>query len=349
MDRYIGIDVHRDSSTIVVLSAKGKRTRRDVVDTNGRTLVRYLRHLSGTLHVCIEESPWSEWLHEILSPAVAELVVYQAEWTPGPKNDSIDAHGLAEKLRLGQTGSGNFKAPAHHRRLREWARAYDALMLDVARCKNRLKAQFQRRGIQCNGKTVYDPEHRDEWIAQLPPAMRPSVELMGLELDCLTELKGDAERALLAEARKHPMSKILATAPGLGAIRTARLIAIVVTPYRFRSKRQFWAYCGFGVVTRSSNDWMQTLEGWVRGRTVQTRGLNRNHNPALKAIFKSAAQTAIGRKKSDHPLRQTYDRLLASGTRPNLAKITIARKIAAAVLAMWKNKEVYKKARQAVS
>ena len=85
MDRYIGIDVHRDSTTIVVLSATGKRTRRDVVDTNGRTLIRYLRALSGTLHVCIEESPWSEWLHELLSPLVAELVVYQSQWSPRPE------------------------------------------------------------------------------------------------------------------------------------------------------------------------------------------------------------------------------------------------------------------------
>ncbi len=350
MDRYIGIDVHRDSSTVVVLNAKGKRTRRDVVDTNGRTLVRYLQQLSGTLHVCIEESPWSEWLHEVLSPTVAELVVYQAEWQPGPKNDAMDAQGLAEKLRLGQTGPGNFKAPAsYHRELREWARTYQALMLDVARCKNRFKAQFLRRGIGCTGSTVYDPTQRDEWIARLPPAMRPSAELLGLELDCLTELKGDAEKALVAESRRHPISRVLETAPGLGPIRTARLIAIVVTPHRFRSKRQFWAYCGFGVVTRTSNDWIQTPEGWVRARSVQTWGLNRNHNPALKGIFKSAATTAIGRKKPDHPLRQTYDRLLESGTRPNLATITVARKIAAAVLAMWKNKEVYKEARQAVS
>ncbi len=33
---------------------------------------------------------------------------------------------------------------------------------------------------------------------------------------------------------------------------------------------------------------------------------------------------------------------LVSGTRPPLARLTIARKIAATVLAMWKNEEVYK-------
>ena len=34
-------------------------------------------------------------------------------------------------------------------------------------------------------------------------------------------------------------------------------------------------------------------------------------------------------------------RLLAGGTKPNLAKVTVARKIAAIVLAMWKTEEVY--------
>ncbi len=36
MDRYLGLDVHRDSTTVVVLSAKGKRVRHDRVETNGQ-------------------------------------------------------------------------------------------------------------------------------------------------------------------------------------------------------------------------------------------------------------------------------------------------------------------------
>lgn len=98
MARYLGIDVHRDSSTICVLSATGKRVTHEVVETNGHALVDYIRRLRGKLHVCIEEGTWSEWLYEILSPHVVELVVYQNEWTPGAKSDAIDAHGLAEKL-----------------------------------------------------------------------------------------------------------------------------------------------------------------------------------------------------------------------------------------------------------
>ena len=51
---------------------------------------------------------------------------------------------------------------------------------------------------------------------------------------------------MLRESHRHRIARILETAPGLGPIRVAQMLPIVVTPYRFRTKRQFWAYCGFG-------------------------------------------------------------------------------------------------------
>jgi hypothetical protein len=77
----------------------------------------------------------------------------------------------------------------------------------------------------------------------------------------------------------------LATAPGIGPIRAALLVAIVVTPARFRTTRQFWSYSGLGIVSRSSSDWVRDSRGvWVRKPTAQTRGLNRNRQPELKGV-----------------------------------------------------------------
>lgn len=47
MERYLGVDVRRDSSTVCVLDAAGKQVRRDVVETNGKVLVGDLRQLRG--------------------------------------------------------------------------------------------------------------------------------------------------------------------------------------------------------------------------------------------------------------------------------------------------------------
>jgi transposase len=121
----------------------------------------------------------------------------------------------------------------------------------------------------------------------------------------------------------------------------AQLLPIVVSPWRFRTKRQFWSYCGLGIVMRTSSDWVQKPDGgWARAQVQQTRGLTRMHNRTLKGIFKGAATTVVTQQRAD-PLHQDYQRIVTAGTKPNLAKLTLARKIAATALAMWKQQEVY--------
>jgi len=91
---------------------------------------------------------------------------------------------------------------------------------------------------------------------------------------------------------------------------------------------------------RSSSDWVQEDGRWLKTRVFQTRGLNFNHNRMAKAIFKGAATSVIAHCGAN-PLREGYDRQLETGTKPNLAKLTVARQIAAIVLAMWKTQEEY--------
>ncbi len=69
-----------------------------------------------------------------------------------------------------------------------------------------------------------------------------------------------------------------------------------------------------------------------------TRGLNRNHNPMLKTVFKGAANAAVSKAG---PLREYYEASVARGVDGDLAKLTLARKIAAVALHLWKKGEVF--------
>ena len=341
MRRYVGVDVHSESCSICILQGAGKRARRDVVATNGAALVEYFRQLPGQVQVCIEETEWAAWIWEILSPHVSEMVVVQGERRKGAsKSDALDAQVLADRLRTGRIDKPVFKAPREFARLRELARVYWAATGDLTRAKNRLKSSFRRRGIRCVGTSVYSAKGRSQLIRDLPSSMRDAATVLGDQVDYLEALKAERESALVAESHRHGISRILETVPGLGPVRVAQLLPIVVTPHRFRTKRQFWAYCGFGVVTHSSADWTRRNGEWVRDRVPQTRGLNRNFNRQLKGIFKAAATTVIAH--SGPNLFQTvYEDLCAAGTKPNLAKLTVSRRIAATTLAMWKTQEVY--------
>ena len=101
MRRYIGLDVHKTSTTFAVMGESGKRLGTHVVETNGRALVEQLKTIPGERHVCVEEGTQSAWIYEILSPHVDEIVVSGISESRGPKNDERDAYDLAEKLRTG--------------------------------------------------------------------------------------------------------------------------------------------------------------------------------------------------------------------------------------------------------
>jgi hypothetical protein len=88
------------------------------------------------------------------------------------------------------------------------------------------------------------------------------------------------------------------------------------------------------IETHSSAD-HRYVDGQLRPskRPVSLRGLNRNHNHELKNIFKGAAIIAATKAG---PFQEFYAALVAKGIRPEMARLTLARKIAAIALIVWK-------------
>ena len=345
MDRYIGLDAHASSCTVAVVGPSGRHLQSQVIETNAQALINFLLAIPGNRHLCTEEGSLANWLFEVLSPHVKDMVVTRVQGQRGPKepkSDKSDAFGLAEMLRIGAIKTRVYKEKAHFGRLAELSRAYTVLINDLVRLKNRIKGLFRSRGVAVGGVGVYSPRSRDDWLRELPIKARFRAELLNQQYDALTELRPVAEKEMLGEARKHAIFRVLRTCPGIGDIRTAQMLPIVVTPYRFANKRSFWAYCGLAVVMRTSSDWVRTHEGnWVRAPVLKTRGLTRNCNRPLKAIFKGAATTVIRCAKETDPLYSHYRKLLDGDTKPNLAKLTLARQIASIILSMWRSGEVY--------
>jgi len=139
---------------------------------------------------------------------------------------------------------------------------------------------------------VYHGQHGTRDLKELVRRVQARVRRLFSELNHLADLRREARQALVVECRRHPASKLLLRVPTLGIVRIAQLIANVVTPHRFRGKRQFWSYCGSVVVTKSSADYRAAGAQVHRTRKAATRGLTQSHNRTLKYIFKSAALTA---------------------------------------------------------
>ena len=312
-------------------------------DEGCKTILEFFAGLRGTVSVTFEEGTCAAWLYDLLKPHVASLLVCNprknALLKVGNKSDRIDARKLAELLR------GNQLRAVYHgetgvRMLRELCRSYLTIVKDLSRVMNRLKALYRSWAIPCAGRDVYYSRHRAEWLEKIREAgVRRRAEHLYQQLDMLQHMRQQARRELLAESRKHPVTAQLRQIPYLGPIRSALAVALIQTPHRFRSKRQLWAYSGLALETRISAEY-EYDRGQLRRskKMVSIRGLNKDHNHDLKGLFKGTATMASVRPG---PFREFYERALAKGMKPTMARLTLARKIAAITLTIWKKGEPF--------
>jgi len=200
---------------------------------------------------------------------------------------------------------------------------------------NRIKALYRSWAIPCAGTSVYASTHRAAWLAKImEPGVRIRAERLYQQLDGLQPVRLQARRELLRESHQHAAVQLLRQIPPIGPIRSALLVALLQTPHRFRTKRQLWAYSGFAVETHDSGEYRYVRGKLRRNRErISVRGLRDNYNRDLKNLFKS---TAISASIRPGPLRDFYLALLAKGMRPTMARLTLARKIAAITLTIWK-------------
>jgi len=251
--KYIGMDVHKEAIVIAVLNGSGKLVMETIVETKASSILQFIHGLRGELHVTWEEGTWAAWLYDLLQPQVEQVLVCNprrnALLKEGSKSDQVDAQKLADLLRTGML------RPVYHgenglRTLRELGRSYQTISKDLTRVMNRLKALYRGWGIPCAGTQVYGPRYREEWLNKIPQAgVRRRAELLYQQLDGLQGLRRHLRPEFLAESRKHKAAKLLRQIPCIGPIRAARLIALIQTPHRFRSKRQLWTYSGLGIET----------------------------------------------------------------------------------------------------
>jgi len=338
--QYLAFDVHQATVVANQRDESGKVVLQATVPTEAQAILRLVKGAGPRVHVAFEEGTQAQWLHDLVAPHAEKVIVcnMRGQNALGNKNDRIDVVRMSEDLRRG-TLKPVFHGTANVLTLKELVRSYNNLVEDATRVMQRIKALFRARAIPTKGTAVYRDTERKEWLDKIDGGARVRAATLFKHLDVLLELRPPAKAAMLTEARRQPGWKVLRSIPYLGPVRVAEIMAIMRTPFRFRTKRNLWPYVGLAVVTRSSAD-QEVVAGQIRKRQRPpiTRGLNRNHNPTLKSVFKGAANAATARPG---PLYDFYQASLGRGVKEELAKVTLARKIVSITLRLWKKGELF--------
>lgn len=311
--KYIGVDVHSSTCTLCVMDSQGVELDQRTIPTNGRLLINYLQSLGENIVIAFEECDLSSWLFDILRKHVHEVLVCHpaanVEYKRA-KTDKLDARSLANLLR------GGFLHPVFHdgserEKFRVLVSHYEDTVQEMVRTKNRLKA-IKRRARLWTHKTF---QNHTQFIQ----------ERLSLQLEQFKQTKDEYQERLKTSLKRFKEAKYIMSLPGLGPIQTAKIIAQVVDPRRFKSKYKFFAYCALVRHPRISNKrFYGTTHIWG--------------NRTLKCVFKMAAHSAL---KGNNVLRTYYDSLRAKGLSDDDADNAVARKIATLTLSLWRNNQYF--------
>jgi len=324
---FVGVDAHSDHCNLKGVSRQGK-VRLDVeVPTTMKDLRAAVTDLRGPVWAMLEASaiaPFVKWALETRVDRVVVCETRENRWIAKSedKSDPRDAERLARLLRMGEFKEVH--VPKRDRQeLRELVYLCDKAVRDVSRLKNRLKAKFRAHGVPVKGETVYSMKGRQAWLDQVKrPTVQFMVESIYSAMDAAEAVRDGLMRRLRGMLSRNRDYRRVRSIPGVGPVTASLMVSIIDDPWRFPEKRKLWTYAGLGV----SMPWTGSPE------KARARG-SKTGNRLLKYAAMTAAKCAVA---GDNPLGRQYSRMKDRGMEPAMALKTIARKILATALAIWK-------------
>ena len=165
----------------------------------------------------------------------------------------------------------------------------------------------------------------------IPSEARETMALLGEEISRLDARLKEMETRLRAAHRANPVSKRLATMPGIGPV-TALTLAIEINPAAFASGRHFAAWLGLTPREHST------------GGKPRMGGISRAGNERLRHLFVLGATSEI--RVADRPAGRCASAWLLALLRRKprkVAAVALANKMARAVWAMMTRGEDYRR------
>lgn len=246
---YAGIDVHRKTSYISVIDAKGNRVAQRNLPSEIGAIAEFLGGLAEVPGIVMESTSAWYWLYDGLSERGFEVVVSDPRKTKAIasariKNDKLDAHMLAQLLRAGLVATV-YVSPPEYRELKELLRHRVRLVRDKRRMKNRIHNLLAKNNIKLPVKDVFSRKGRlFLQSAPLPSCHRRPVDGYLALMDQLENQISQLDREVKEKAQEDPQAQLLMTLPGVGPVVAMTFLAEVGDIRRFKSHRQLAAYAG---------------------------------------------------------------------------------------------------------
>lgn len=319
-DHYIATDWAEKNMAIARMTKKSNKITAVDVPADIGDLKAYLKNLKGTKVLVIEETTTSQWLYTELKDHVDKIIICDPHrnklLSEGPKNDKIDATKLVQLLKAGLIKEV-FHSSDMFLYLRRIVSGYDDLVKSGVRLKNQRYSLLRSCGHKGAEKIGFK-------IASSPEQF--VIERLDKRIQAYEDEKKEYEKEFKRLSKKYPEIRHQKSIPGIGTINAVKIVAQVVTPYRFETKGHYLSYAGLIKLDKISG-----------GRSYGKK--NPRYCRRLKSIYKSGVLAAIG---GNNPINDYYEYLIQQkGYSDHNARLKACRKLAVLSLGVFKSGKKY--------
>ena len=329
MGQYVGIDLHRRSTTIYRMAEDGEVLGCERILSQPFELAQAMATAGPEPEVVLESTYGWYWAADVLEELGAHVHLAHAlgnNWgNRRVKNDENDARDLAAMLRIGRLAEG-WIAPPPVRELRELVRYGYSLTRHRTSAKAQIHGVMAKNGILPIAGELWGPIGR----AQLDALELP--EAYALRLDSLRQLLAQVEREITKiDAQLHhrlkddPGYRALVRLPGVGKVLAAVFVAEIGDISRFDSPKKLCSWAGLTPKHKESDE-------VVHRGSITKQG---------SGLVRWAAIEAVGnyRAKGNEKLRADYRRI-AERRGKYKARVAVARKQLTLVFYVLRDGEV---------
>ena len=258
VDIWVGVDVHKRSYSVAVLSANGViHTYR--ANSDSQALMEQFKSRGIRVTLLVYEAGLTGFtLARACQQAGVPVMVVSPNKIPRPSTFSAKTDGI-DCVKLAMLASkGMLRAIAiptvEQEEKRALTRRRTQLSKSIRTAKQRIKSLLLCHGLEEPGELKYWSKSGRELLAKLPvsESLRRNLNSLMRELDFLETEK----KALETEIKEDmlPQGDVLQSVPGIGPTISAAFRAEVFAPERFANGGQVSSFLGLAPCVRQSGD-----------------------------------------------------------------------------------------------
>ncbi len=344
MGRYVGIDLHRRRSVIVVLDDDGEELWSTKIDNDPATLAAAITRAGPDPEVVLEATWGWYWAADVIAEAGGRVHLAHPLGIAGfenrrVKNDQIDARLLADLLRMGRLPEA-WIASGEVREQRELVRYRRKLSQLRAGLKAQVHAVIGKEGLVPPMQHLWGPGGRDRLDdTQMAPAfedrlrsLRRLIKTYDAEI-----VRLDARIAEVFEG--HAGYETITQIHGIGPVFAGIFCAEIGDISRFGSARQLSSWAGMTPRHRESDTKVQRGCDHQAGPTAGALGGGRGGVTQPRRSPRSKICTSVS--ASDAESTRAVSRRPASSSRSSSTGCAISRSDAStSPTRVWKRRDL---------